>query len=357
MPDKRVRNLKDPYPTTLEGVHEELRYWATRQSEGDPGSPHEEGVKGRLESLRDLERQFKDQQNRTQSTGDLIFISCGQFTKAERALGREVSKLVDDLTPYDAYFADTQASLAALTENILSKLNQCAGLIAIMHPRGEVVFQDGSRHIRGSVWIEQEIGIAAFITQVLKKPMNVAAFIHQTIKREGMRDQLHLNPVFFEQDRDVLDSLRATLPTWSSAVKERSPIKLDISHEKKRITGERHDYELKVTVVNTGPGRIEKWELDVTFPNVFLEQSRSYAVEVPEQRTDTHRFFRMTEEMKRQSLYPNSRLLGMTIPYFVDKEIYYSESDYLALEVTATFYASDLEPVSARKKMSELQIF
>ena len=60
MADRRVRNLKDPYPTTLEGVYEELRYWASRQSEGDPGSPHEEGVKGRLESLRDLERQFKD---------------------------------------------------------------------------------------------------------------------------------------------------------------------------------------------------------------------------------------------------------------------------------------------------------
>ncbi|HET9131281.1 MAG TPA: hypothetical protein VFO86_10055, partial [Terriglobia bacterium] len=192
MADKRVRNVKDPYPTTLEGVYEELKYWATRQSEGDPGSYHEEGVKGRLQSLRDLEREFKDRQNRTQGTDKMVFISCGQFTKNEKGLGREVSKLVDDLTPYDSYFADTQSSLAGLTENILSRLNQCAGFIAIMHPRGEVVFPDGSTHTRGSVWIEQEIGIAAFITQVLKRPVNVAAFIHESIKREGMRDQLHL---------------------------------------------------------------------------------------------------------------------------------------------------------------------
>jgi hypothetical protein len=227
--DKRVRNVRDPYPTTLEGVYEELKYWVTRQSEGIPGSYHEEGVKGRLQALRDLERQLKDQQNRTQGAGKLVFISCGQFTKTEKALGREVSKLVHDLTTYDSYFADTQSSLAGLTENILSRLNQCAGFIAIMHPRGEVVFPDGSKRTRGSVWIEQEIGIAAFITQVLKKPMNVAAFIHQSIKREGMRDQLHLNPVFFEQDQDVLDSLRSILPGWSSAVEGESPIELDIS--------------------------------------------------------------------------------------------------------------------------------
>ena len=357
MADQRKRDYKDPYPITLEGVYEELDYWSTRQGEGVPTSFWEEGVKGRLEHLRDLERRFRDQGNKIQSAGDTVFISCGQLTDSERALGREVCKLVEKLTPYKAYFADAQSSLDALTENVLSRLNQCVGFIAILHARGEVTLPSGIKHTRGSVWVEQEIAIAAFIAQVLKTPIKVAAYISRSIKREGMREQLHLNPVLFGDDREVLDSLRSLLPTWRGTAKGLSPVKLEITYNKKRITQERHDYELVVTLVNTGTTRIEKYEVDVLFPNLFLEQGTSSALEVPCQRTKTHRFFRVTEATKREPLCANSPLPALTVSYFVDHDIFWSHEGALDQSVIVTFYGENLEPVKVEKKMRELQIF
>lgn len=212
MPSEPKFDLRGPYPKTLQKVYEELDYWASRQNEGVPTSVHEEGVKNRMEHLRDLERRFLDQHRGPDS--NVIFISCGQYTAAEKKLGHNVLALVRELTPYDPYFADVQSSLEGLTDNILSRLHQCVGFISIIHPRGDVTFPGGSKHTRGSVWIEQEIAIAAFITQVLKRPIRALAFIHQSIKREGMREQLHLNPVLFGEDHEVLDRLRTELPNW-----------------------------------------------------------------------------------------------------------------------------------------------
>jgi hypothetical protein len=151
------------------------------------------------------------------STGGLIFISCGQVTEQERKLGDDVSALVRELTPHEPYFADKQSSLEGLTKNILGSLDRAIGLITIMHPRGTVTFNDAAgshEQVRASVWIEQEIAIAAYITEVLKQPISVAAFVHADIYREGMRDQLLLNPVSFTQDSEVLAQVRQVLLRW-----------------------------------------------------------------------------------------------------------------------------------------------
>jgi hypothetical protein len=207
------------------------------------------------------------------------------------------------------------------------------------------------------VWIEQEIAIAAFVTQVLKRQVNVVAFVHRDIKREGMREQLLLNPVPFDEDQEVLDKLGVLLPSWRAIAKDSCPVKLEISHRENRITQERHDYELTVTMINTGESRIERYQVDVLFPNMFLEQATVYGLEVPSQRTKTHRFFRMTEETKRQPLYPNSSLLALTIPYFVDRTTYWDREEALDQAVTATFYGDGLEPVKANRKIRDLQVF
>lgn len=146
---------------------------------------------------------------------NIVFISCGQVTERERNLGTAVAALVRELTPYEPYFAENQSSLEALTRNVLEALNHSVGLIAIMHPRGLVKFNGNSECTRASVWIEQEIAIAAFMVQVLGRPLRVAAYIHKDIAREGMRMELQLNPVLFRRDDEVLAHLRQILPTWT----------------------------------------------------------------------------------------------------------------------------------------------
>src|SRR5579864_288302 len=93
----------------------------------------------------------------------VVFVSCGQMTEEEKSLGNQVCALVRNLTPHQPYFAENQSSLEALTTNILASLDEAVGLIAIMHPRGVVTFPDKHQQIRASVWIEQEIAIAAYL--------------------------------------------------------------------------------------------------------------------------------------------------------------------------------------------------
>jgi hypothetical protein len=147
----------------------------------------------------------------------LIFVSCGQSTPEERELGQQIAKLVENETSCRAYFAENQNTLEGITENILKRLRIAAGFIAIMHPRGNVTNPrntSGQSWVRGSVWVEQEIAIAAFISQALERPMRVRAYVHESILREGLRDKLHLNPKLFKDDSEILDDLAAELPSW-----------------------------------------------------------------------------------------------------------------------------------------------
>lgn len=134
----------------------------------------------------------------------LIFISCGQFTEAEREVGTSLEKFVNTkLPPCEGYFAQNQNSLDGLSRNIFGALYRASGFVAVMHDRGKVNTLSGS-HMRASIWIEQELAIAAFIAQAIQRPLPVEAYIQRGIKREGVREQLHLNQVEFDVATDIL---------------------------------------------------------------------------------------------------------------------------------------------------------
>jgi hypothetical protein len=140
----------------------------------------------------------------------LIFISCGQFTEEERQLGEALSQAIYELTPYTGYFAQRQSSLDGLSEHIFGALNQAVGLVAVMHQRGLVRTPDGD-HLRGSVWVEQEIAIAAFLSQTLGRDLPVILYLQEGIRLEGVRQQLTLNPVIFKDNEYVLKDFKEQL--------------------------------------------------------------------------------------------------------------------------------------------------
>lgn len=90
-----------------------------------------------------------------------VFISCGQQTAEEIALGNAVFQAVNNVDGLDAYFAENQSSLEGVTNNIFRAIYTSSALITIMHRRNQLTETDW----RGSVWIEQEISIAAFLVQ------------------------------------------------------------------------------------------------------------------------------------------------------------------------------------------------
>jgi hypothetical protein len=143
----------------------------------------------------------------------IVFVSCGQYSEEERALGKRVAELVREFTPFDGYFAENQTTLATLTENVLRRLYESVGLIVIMHHRGTVE-TPGRKLTRASVWVEQEVAVATLMQQILKRPLHVALFVQEGIAMEGIRQQLQLNPVEFESSEEVIGKLRDTLPLW-----------------------------------------------------------------------------------------------------------------------------------------------
>ena len=83
-----------------------------------------------------------------------------------------------------------------------------------MHHRRKVDTPNG-KHIRGSVWVEQEIAIATFINHVLNRPLQVVVYMQEGIEREGIRQQLRLSPVEFTSNQEVLADVKQRIPEWT----------------------------------------------------------------------------------------------------------------------------------------------
>ena len=79
-----------------------------------------------------------------------------------------------------------------------------------MHHRGRVQTLDRVQ-IRASVWIEQEIAIAAFLSQAQGKVLPCAVYIQEGIALEGARHQLLLGPTSFKDDGEVVEDFRRRL--------------------------------------------------------------------------------------------------------------------------------------------------
>lgn len=181
----------------------------------------------------------------------IVFISCGQCTGEEKALGESVCELVRNLTPFEPYFAEYQSNLEGVSQNILGALNRCVGFIGIMHPRG-VVTRPSGPIARASVWIEQEVAIAAFMQEVLGRQLNVRMFIHADIYREGIRDKLILNPVAFRCSEQVLEDLKTQLPAWAGR-QEPDDDRWFIQHRERALSGLRRSRRSSFMEISFAP--------------------------------------------------------------------------------------------------------
>jgi hypothetical protein len=152
----------------------------------------------------------------------LVFVSCGQWSPEEKALGKTVAERISAVPGLVGYFAENQSTLDGLTTEILGKLHVCSAFVGIMHHRGTVSTRRGEI-IRASVWIEQEIAIAAYRKQVLKKDVAVKLFVQKGISLEGIREKLGINPVIFESDEQILLELNDVLNLWSHSLKPKEP--------------------------------------------------------------------------------------------------------------------------------------
>jgi hypothetical protein len=287
----------------------------------------------------------------------IVFISCGQQTEREKQLGKQIQTLVRELTPFEPYYAEYQSSLEGLTKNIFAAIRRCVGFIAVMHHRGRI--DPPGSLVRASVWIEQEIAIAAFIRAVLGKNIEVAAFTEQGIVLEGVRKQLLLNPKEFTENKEIVAHLRSILPAWQTteAVQHAGSLDLALEYEKTNITQKRHDYQLVVLLTNRGNQPVDDWHVDVEFPTDILEHPEKNHHFVGTRSTGTYSFFRVEQFDHGTKIFPGDSLRAITIQYFMDDQTYDRRGDLFQKAVRATLYSKGMEPKVAEKSISQLQVF
>jgi hypothetical protein len=198
--------------------------------------------------------------------------------------------MVRKLTDLEPFFAEEVQDLNGLDANILNALRNCVAFITVLHPRGEIKRPGGSTLVRGSVWIEQEIAIATYIQRVENRQLPIIAFKHKSVGREGIRDLLHLNPIEFTNESEVLAALPKRLEQWKSL--KPSGIELQLTS---RIVGQREDRHmirrLEINLVNETNYPIEKYELEIRLPSGILKHWNTvYEAEVTSNTPGVRRF-------------------------------------------------------------------
>lgn len=207
-----------------------------------------------------------------------IFISCGQYTLAEKQLGKQISEMVRASTDCVPFFAEEVQDLNGLDASILSALHDCVGFITVMHPRGEIKRPNGSV-VRASVWLEQEIAIATYIQRVEKRKLPIIAFKHKSVGREGIRDLLHLNPFEFTDEAEILIELAERLAGWRSL--KPSGVELQLTSKAAGRQQEHDIRRLEITLVNATNRVIEYYEFEVRLPAALLKHwGATYPAEV-----------------------------------------------------------------------------
>jgi hypothetical protein len=282
----------------------------------------------------------------------LVFISCGQATDAEKRLGISIAGLVHELTPFQPFFAEQESTLSGLVTNILGSLDRAVGFIAVMHPRG-VVTTPTRTHVRASVWVEQEIAIAAHLVHVQKKKLNVQAYAHTDIQLEGIREQLHLNPVRFDHDEEILAHLRSKLPDWipyDSSVLQLRAVPGFVRQREGGIV----ELQLRGLLKNFGKAMVSEYHVDVLMPKPLLQgDNATYYHEVRDRATDSHRFFRFpARDAKPPAIYQDDEEQLFALPMYLDRNRLLNP-DLLTSSVKLTCYAGDVR-VSVSRPVSEL---
>jgi len=139
----------------------------------------------------------------------LIFVSCGQTTVEEKALGVAVKAEIDRMPGLEGYFAETVHDLTALAHHVFDALRHCAGAVLLLHERGIVTTSDGEDlgH-RSSVWVNQELAILAYRQFLEARQIPVLVFNDPKVRLEGAMSALIVNPYPLGSDTAVVAAVR-----------------------------------------------------------------------------------------------------------------------------------------------------
>jgi hypothetical protein len=134
-------------------------------------------------------------------------------------------------------------------------------------------------------------------------------------------------------------------------------IDLEIAYKKLKIESERHDYLLEVMVRNLSDEQINAYHVDLEFPTCVVERPDKIKYYVQERSNRNVSFFRAVYQNGVNVIYPGDTRLVLSLPYFMDNEIYTNRGNLLDQLVRATFYRKDFQPLAVEKVFDDLENF
>ena len=136
------------------------------------------------------------------------------------------------------------------------------------------------------------------------------------------------------------------------------PVELAIAYKKRPTSsGERHDYQLQITLKNVGSRPITQWHVDVEFPTRLLEPNVTYGSRVPDRSDGDSTLFRATQDTHPGAIYPDDTKIVMTIDYMMDHQIFYDRRGLFDQRVTAIAYVHGEHAATGEKVVQDLQCF
>ena len=148
----------------------------------------------------------------------------------------------------------------------------------------------------------------------------------------------------------ALEGRAEPLPTDLSA-------DLDISYARVQIKSERHDYCLEVKLTNLGTEPLGVYHVDLEMPSIVVESDESQPHYVQDRSTRKFAFFRVASNMGAPEVYPGDTKIVMSIPYYVDREIFWHRGDLFQEIVKVTLYRRGFAPFTIIRPFEDFQIF
>lgn len=165
-----------------------------------PDSIREYAAESRKEHPRDLEIEVHDDIIAKERKG-LIFVACGQVTPEEIKLGGRVKSLLKKNNT-EVFLAETANDLRDLNFHIFKNLSDCIGFIAILHKRHKL-----NGLYDTSVWINQEIAIAAYLRSRQGKEIPSLILYEEGTEKEGLIKYTIANPPTFKSGEEALSKI------------------------------------------------------------------------------------------------------------------------------------------------------
>ena len=132
---------------------------------------------------------------------------------------------------------------------------------------------------------------------------------------------------------------------------------IDLSYVRERIKSERHDYRLQVSLTNRGTEPLGAYHIDLEMPAIVVRGLNEQSLYVRNRSTRDVAFFRVTSASESKDIYPGDAVPVMSIPYYMDRDIFWSREDLFERPIKVTLYRRGFRPITIERAFEDFQIF